>query len=137
MCEVLIRVYDKVNAGDAVLDRQASKAGDIIAVQPDDWGWTAKELANPDWRVVKLPGIDPATWADMLEPDVLTVDNGDGTTRDILVRRRKKWIDIVAYPAVLTYLRSNTSPITPNTPNRNAVNTARLAKAVINVIEVG
>lgn len=46
--EALIRVVDKGVAEDC------SKAGDVISICPDGWAWSAAELANPDWRIVRV-----------------------------------------------------------------------------------
>lgn len=61
MCELLIRTQDR---GDGQWF-----AGDVVAVQPDGWPWGGKERgenAHPFWRVVEMPGVDPAAYADML-----------------------------------------------------------------------
>lgn len=46
--EALIRVVDKGEAEDC------SKAGDVIAICPDNWPWSPAELTNPDWRIVRV-----------------------------------------------------------------------------------
>ena len=47
--EALIRIVDKGVAEDC------SKAGDVISICPDFWAWSAAELTNPDWRIVRVP----------------------------------------------------------------------------------
>lgn len=69
MAEALVRVVDKTNADSAALDRLCFKAGDVLHVAPDGWAWGTDELTNPDWRVVQLPGVDPASLADMVDPE--------------------------------------------------------------------
>ena len=57
MCEVLVRVVDKVNPNDANLDAQCLKRGDFVSICPDGWGWSQIERTNPDWRIVKISGL--------------------------------------------------------------------------------
>ena len=59
MCELLFRVVDKAPG-----QIGASLAGDVIVVCPDGHPWSAAEQANPDWRIVKLPGLDAALMYD-------------------------------------------------------------------------
>lgn len=56
MCELLVRVIDKIN-DDFYLNCMCSKRGDVISLQADGWGWGKEELANPDWRIIKFPGV--------------------------------------------------------------------------------
>lgn len=56
MCEVLIRVRDKVN-DDPYKDCRLLKRGDIVVIVPDSWAWSPEELRNPDWRILKLPNV--------------------------------------------------------------------------------
>ena len=46
--EALIRIIDKGP------DEDCSKAGDVICICPDGWQWSPAELANPDWRIVRV-----------------------------------------------------------------------------------
>jgi hypothetical protein len=85
MAEILLRVVDRVNTESAVKDRQCTKAGDVIVIKPDGWPWGTKELINPDWRIVKLVGVDPKSIEDFLAED----RNGD-----ILIRPRIRGIDM-------------------------------------------
>ena len=59
MAELLVRITNKATG---IVG--AEMAGDVVAVCPDGWGWTTAETTNPEWRVIKLPGIDPASLAD-------------------------------------------------------------------------
>ena len=70
MAELLIRVVDKIHPTDPDKNLATSKKGDVISVCPDGWNWGREELANPEWRIVKMPGVDPATLTDMLEADI-------------------------------------------------------------------
>lgn len=91
MAEVLIRVVDKVHPTDAVLDRQLTKFGDVIHVAPDGWPWGSEELINPEWRIVKIPTLDPALVLDMMEPEY-TAPDAQGNK--ILIRKKKKFYNI-------------------------------------------
>lgn len=65
MCELLIRTIDK---GDGLCF-----AGDVIVCMPDGHGWGMAEAGpnpHPFWRVVKVPGVPQAVFADMLEPAI-------------------------------------------------------------------
>jgi hypothetical protein len=62
MCELLVRVIDKIGTtkdDDALL----TKRGDVIDLRPDGWNWGTGELLNPDWRILRVPGVpvDQAT----------------------------------------------------------------------------
>lgn len=46
--EILIRTVDKGPEIDQ------SKAGDVIAVQPDGAYWGGAELYNPEWRILRV-----------------------------------------------------------------------------------
>lgn len=56
MCEILLRVVDKTNVN---LDLSANllKRGDVVVVREDGWAWGKEELRNPDWRIIKIPGV--------------------------------------------------------------------------------
>lgn len=113
MAELLIRVVDKTDP-DPVRDQQFSKAGDVIVVAPDGHGWSATERSNPDWIIVKLPGVDPSALSDLLDPDV------DGERR--MLRRRGRQIDLTA-PAVanqLAGLGASNRVVAFDTPGKRA-----------------
>lgn len=87
MAELLLRVVDKFNPHCAIKNRKLTKRGDVIHVAPDGWGWGKEEIANPEWRIVKLPGIDPSVFADLLEPAVTEVNKH-------VVHKRRKFINL-------------------------------------------
>lgn len=68
MAELLVRVVDKTNP-DPLLDCKLTKRGMVIAVQPDGWQWGFEELANPDWRIIRVPGVDPSQFGGLLAPE--------------------------------------------------------------------
>lgn len=69
MAELLVRVVDKVN-DDFYLNCKCTKRGDVIVAQPDGWLWGKEELANPDWRIFKLPDMKLADAQAMLAPEL-------------------------------------------------------------------
>lgn len=94
MAEILLRVVDKTNE-DKALDAQCSKRGDVIVVKPDGWPWGREELKSDVWRIVKLPGVDPDSLRDLIEP--LWTDEREPQ----LVKKRAKKLDIDKLEAVL------------------------------------
>lgn len=96
MAEILLRVVDKTNPDDKALDKQCSKRGDVIVVCPDGWSWGVEELKSDVWRIVKLPGVDPDSMRDLIEP--LWTDEREPQ----LVKKRAKKLDIDKLEAVLS-----------------------------------
>ena len=79
--ELLVRIVDK--KGVAAVD--ASKRGDVIAAVPDGWQWSAAELANNDWRIIRCNV--PQTFA-------------DAVISGVMASRRRDWsIDLDRLPA--------------------------------------
>lgn len=57
MAELLVRVTDKPRTGDPRKDCQRSGRGDVIVAQPDGAYWSRAERSNPDWLILKVPGM--------------------------------------------------------------------------------
>lgn len=94
MCELLVRVVDRIS-----LDPQAgpaSLAGNVIHRAPDGWNWSAAEISNPAWVVLKIPGIDCTTFDDMLE----CRHSGVGKDR-VLTHRCNRFFDFAADNTIL------------------------------------
>lgn len=87
MAEILLRVADKVNPASTVLDRLCMKSGDVVHIAPDGWNWGTEEMVNSDWRIVKMPGVDPATLVDMLATD----NDAQGN----VLRKRRRCFDLL------------------------------------------
>lgn len=106
MCEVLLRVVDKVS-DDPYRDAKLTKRGDVITVQPDGWNWGAQELADPNWRILKLPNVPQATAEGFLGPEV---DTDPANPSLVLQRRAFRFnVDSTAIPAgVLAWLNDAT-----------------------------
>lgn len=71
MCELLVRVVDKVNT-DPYLNVKLTKRGDVIAICPDNWGWGSEELSNTDWRIISLPNVTETQAASFLAAELDT-----------------------------------------------------------------
>lgn len=90
MAELLVRVVDKTHP-DPVFDTKLSKRGDVIAVQPDGWRWGVEEVANLDWRIVCVPGVDPEDLSGLLASEPET--NPNAPSRMLQLRAFKLDLD--------------------------------------------
>lgn len=55
--ELLIRIVDKHPAVSTMYET-GSQRGDVICICPDGWQWSAGELNNPDWIIVKADLVE-------------------------------------------------------------------------------
>lgn len=85
MCELMVRVIDKEPCVDPYDTIKQHKAGDVIAIQADGFAWSATELASPDWRLLKVPGVAVGAFANLLTPEMALEPFG---SRRILQRRQ-------------------------------------------------
>lgn len=69
MCELLVRVIDKINHDDPYLDVQCTKRGDVIVIVPDGHVWGVMEQLDPQYRIVKLPGVPVDDVASLIAPE--------------------------------------------------------------------
>lgn len=69
MAELLVRVIDKINA-DETLNLQCLKRGDVVSICEDGHTWGTVELANPDWRIVTIPGVAVEDLEGLLMPEI-------------------------------------------------------------------
>ena len=127
MAELLIRVVDKVNDSPAK-NQLCFKAGDVLHVAADGWQWGTEELANPAWRILKLPGMDPALFRDLLDAQYATV-NG----RSKMTLKRAKCID-VSDAVVQQYIDSGHIITIELTAAQQAFLTKKLTKAQAPVV---
>lgn len=97
MAELLVRVVDKTN-DDPYLDVRCTKRGDVIVVKPDGWAWGKQELANPDWRIVKID----ASIEECLQ--LLAPELPQSVTPDRMTRKRAFKIDLDKLDAGVTDL---------------------------------
>ena len=52
MCDIVVRVEAPPNAGPG-----DTEPGHIVEVAPDDWPFSPVELATPQYRFLRLPGV--------------------------------------------------------------------------------
>lgn len=69
MCELLVRVVDKINHEDPYANAKCTKRGDVISICPDGWVWGVQEQLNPDWRIITIPGVSVDEVASLLAPE--------------------------------------------------------------------
>lgn len=69
MAEMLVRVVDKINHDDPYLDVQCTKRGDVIVVVADGHVWGVMEQLDPQYRIVKMPGVAMDDVASLLAPE--------------------------------------------------------------------
>lgn len=110
MAELLIRVKDKTNADDPDADRLCSKRGDVVVVCPDGHPWSEAERTAPYWRIVKLPGIDPADLDELIRPEIDDTPPEPGQPPMRLLRRRAAALDLDALPAAVRAWLDDDSP---------------------------
>lgn len=100
MCEALIAITDRLPSSDPnyALNYLAL---DIIVVCDDGWAWSEAELTNPDWRVLKVPGVSTSYAAQF---SATRIDQVTGR----LTRLRDWCFDSAQVPtAVMTYLANH------------------------------
>ena len=91
MCELVVFVADKTN-DDVYLDCMCYKAGDVVCVQPDGWPWGNLDLTNPNWRIVKFPGIDVSEYSQFTQEQM--PDDPENPPKTLL--RRALALDLTA-----------------------------------------
>lgn len=99
MCELLVLSVNKVNA-DPYLDAKQYKRGDVVCVKPDGWGWGRQELANPLFRIIKVPGVSVSQASGFLGPEL----DSDPTNPSQMLRPRAFSLDLDAVPGAATSL---------------------------------
>lgn len=91
MPEMLVQVIDRAS-NDPLIDCRCYKAGDVIVVCPDGWGWTPEELNNPEWRIVSVA-------LPMAEAEAFAQDETGDQLQFPLLQIRGTSINIDALPA--------------------------------------
>ena len=87
MAAILVRIRDR-DGFDNKTNGLCMRPGDVIAVCPDDWSWGSEELVNPDWCILKMPGVDPESLRDM----EMSAEDALGG----LIAKRAKKLDLTA-----------------------------------------
>ena len=99
MAEAMIALTDKLPSTSPLYAKN-HLALDIIVVCPDGWPWTPTELTNPDWRLIKIPGVDPAVISQFCDPRLDVQGN--------VIRMRDWCFDVTQIPAaVMTFIQNN------------------------------
>lgn len=83
--ELIVHVTDQVNP-DPKLDKGCYKKGHVVFAVPDGHPWSKEELANPNWRIIRVSLLNSTVDA------LLAPENGDPQIKTL--RRRKFRIDI-------------------------------------------
>jgi hypothetical protein len=126
MAELVIQMVDRVNPSSAKLDAGCLKRGDVIDICADGWEWSERELTNPNWRIIKLPGIPVETLLDLLEAQLAA----DRT----FVRKRSRYLDIDSLPSnIKNKITNATQPLTFSVSERTALNAIRKTKTALQV----
>ena len=126
MCELLVRVVDKINSN-PYLNVQLTKRGDVIAICPDGWNWGTEELAHEDWRIICLPNVPESEMASFLQPEI----NTDPLNPSRMLQSRAFKLDL-DHPTLSPHIsgKRNKSKHTLNI-NFGQVNSMKLAKPPI------
>ena len=90
MCEVLLRVVDKINPDHILLDALCTKVGDVIVVVENGWSWGIEEKSNPEWKIIAIPDMSVAEALTFTEPD------DSGTV--LVPRKRNKGVNFAKLP---------------------------------------
>ncbi len=90
MPELLVQVIDRASPNPLV-DCRCYKAGDVIVVCPDGWGWTPAELNSQEWRIISVD-------IPMAEAEALVEDETGDQLLNPLLQIRGAGINIDALP---------------------------------------
>ena len=72
MAEFLLRVVDKVNPDSLYRDVKCTKRGDIIVVKEDGETWGKDQKILPQYRIIKVPGMDVSEARAWVAPELDT-----------------------------------------------------------------
>jgi hypothetical protein len=86
MAEIAIRTTDRPMSGNPRVDRHRSVRGCVLDIRPDGWQWGPMELNSPDWRIVKLPGLDATLLTQFINSD-LNYGNPEAEALNPVLRR--------------------------------------------------
>ena len=68
MCEFVVMITSTVNP--------AYVNYDILEIREDGWPWSAVELSNRNWQIVKVPGIPASDYYHICDPIVTIGSDG-------------------------------------------------------------
>jgi len=89
VARLCIRIQPNNHPTDAALNALRTQEGDVVCVVEDGHAFSPSELACGHYRILDLPGVDPADCNHLVEP----VTDAD----EIMTRRRK----VALNPALL------------------------------------
>lgn len=90
MCELLVRVVDKINNEDKYLDAKLLKRGDVVCIVEDNHDWSEAERTSPEWRILKFPKLS----VDDMQSFIMPQPEKDPTNPSRLLQRRAIKIDL-------------------------------------------
>lgn len=108
MCEILIVAKDTPHP-DPIVDTDRYKGGDVLVVMDDGWQWGAEELANPLFRILKLPNIPIAEAQAFLGRQ----KNIDPASPSRMLQRRAFGIDFSTLPKAIQAWWNDDTRATP------------------------
>lgn len=109
MCQVLLRVKNKVNPDSPELDVKCLKRGDIVTIVEDSHVWSPAELTNPDWRIIDLPNVTVNQALVLTTPETDNIDLSPARQR--MLQARKYFLDHenISLPAAfINWVRDDT-----------------------------
>jgi len=108
MPELLVKVQDPSPAPpDPFFGR-----GYVLGIHPDGWGWGTEELADPRWRIIKVPDLLPAHARVLTTGQTLPV----GTPRTTL-RLAKLNLSHAALASQQTFLNTHVVDVLVDVPS--------------------
>lgn len=112
MCEMLLRVVDKINLNDPYLDVKCLKRGDVVVICDDGWEWGSEDLRNPAWRILKLPNVSKSMAEAFLGPEL---DTDPANPSRMLQRRAFKFdVDNASLPLPIKAWLADVSRANPS-----------------------
>lgn len=99
MAELLIRTVNKPLTGNPDIDRHRTMRGSVVVIVPDGHTWGSQDIANPDWMILRLPGVSPELLAQFVGSDA-GYGSRDAELASRTLRRRAFRLDLVALKAL-------------------------------------
>lgn len=87
--ELVLFIVDQPVSRDAAQDAKRYKAGDVIEARPDGFQWGREDCRNPNWRIIRVPGMQPAEAETLLARELPTA-----FAPNRMLQRRRLKLDI-------------------------------------------
>ncbi len=96
--ELLVVITDVQHAANHPRHEAAKlhKRGDVLSFAPDGQRWGSQELARPDWRIIRVPGLSPAVAAALVAEELPEALGGN---RWLRLRQFTLDVDLLGVPA--------------------------------------